>query len=186
MAWEIAVVSKFLDLLKVLFTRKKPSDAIKDSIKIRILARELVYSGLSIDCFFIVMVHNGGSRLRPHTFKFWSIIDGEYDEVTMPKFKYSEYQNTNVDLEFNHLADSIYEKKEVAIRVDEMPQGKLRTCYEYEGFEFLRYYYLKQDKNAMWFIMVGTAAEDEPMDSVHQRRKIFLAVNNVKNIIRGY
>jgi len=67
-----------------------------------------------------------------------------------------------------------------------MPQGNLRTSYEYEGLEYIRYYFLKQDRNAMWFILVGTTAPDEPMDNVYQRRKIFLAVNNVKNIIRGY
>jgi hypothetical protein len=185
MGWDI-VGEKLVDLLKIVFVRKKPSDAIKDSIKIRIQANELVYSGLSIDCFFIVMVHNSGGKLKPHNFKFWSIIDGFFDEVTLPKFKYDNYQNTNMDLEFAQLAARIYEKKEVSIRTSELPVDNLRTSYEYEGLEYIRFYYLKQDRNAMWFIMVGTAAEDESLESVHQRRKIFLAVNNVKNIIRGY
>src|SRR5688572_8196536 len=185
MGWD-TVAERLMDLLKVLFSRKHPSDAIKDSIKIRIQGRELVYSGLSVDCFFIVMVHNGGGRMKPHTFKFWSIIDGSYDDVTMAKFKYESYQNTIMDLEFAQLAARIHEKKEVAISTRELPDGNLRTCFEYEGLEYLRLFYLKQDRNAMWFIMVGTTAEDEPMENVYQRRKVFLAVNNVKNIIRGY
>lgn len=185
MGWD-TVAESLLDFLRVVFSRKKPSDAIRDSIKIRILAEELVFSGLSIDCFFIVMAHNGAHKMKPHGFKYWSIIDGSYDELTMGKFRYVNYQNTIIDLEFAQLVDRVYEKKEVFIGVDEMPEGNLKNSYEYEGLEYIKFFYLKQDKRALWFIMVGTAAPAETLDTVLHKRQIFLAVNKVKNIIRGY
>src|SRR5690349_15845245 len=183
MPWDI-VAERLLDFIKVLFNRKKPSDAIKDSIKIRILAEELVYSGLSIDCFFIVMAHNGNSKMKPHGFKYWSIIDGSYDELTMGKFKYTSYQNTIMDLEFAQLVNKIYEMKEVSLVTKYMPEGNLKTSYDYEELEYLKFFYLKQDRRAMWFIMVGTTAENESLESNQQKRNIFIAVNNVKNMLR--
>lgn len=185
MGWDI-LATGLVELLKIMFTRKKPSDAIRDSINIRIKAEELVFSGLSIDCFFIVMAHNGARRMKPHGFKYWSIIDGSYDELTMPKFRYVNYQNTIMDLEFAQLVDRVYTKKEVFIKVEELPEGNLRTAFEYEGLEFIKIFYLKQDTRALWFIMVGTAAPGETLASTLHKQQIFLAVNKVKNIIRGY
>lgn len=185
MAWDIAL-EKLLDFLKLVFTRKKPSDAIRDSIRVRELAKELVYSGNSIDCFFIVMAHNGNRRMMPHGFKYWSIIDGSYDELTLPKFNYMNYQNMIMDLEYAQLVARIYEKKEVDIKSSSLPPGNLKLSYEYEDLQYVKYFYLKQDRRALWFVMVGTAAQNEALESVYARRRIFIAINKVKNIIRGY
>jgi hypothetical protein len=67
-----------------------------------------------------------------------------------------------------------------------MDRGSLRTSFEYEDLKYLRFLYLKQNKRAMWFIMVGTTAEGETLDAVEHEGKIFIAFNSIKNIIRGY
>lgn len=187
MAVDIVAIGKWVwDIVKVWLSKKKPSDAMIDAINIRLLADELITSGISVDCFFIVMVHNHGGKLRPDNFMFWSIIDGSFDEVLMPDFKYKNFQLINTDIDFLQLARRIYEQKGVAVTVDQLNKGQLKTSYEYLGLKYLRFFYLKQDKRAMWFIMVGTVSANETLDHVTQEGKIFIAVNAVKNIIRGY
>jgi len=57
MAWDIVGLAKAaIDILKIWLSRKKPSDAMIDAINIRLLAEDIVDSGLSIDCFFIVIL----------------------------------------------------------------------------------------------------------------------------------
>lgn len=185
MGWD-TVAGKVIDFLKVIFTRKQTSDAIRDAKKIRDQALELIRSNLNIDCFFIIMVHNGGGRFRPHGFKYWSIIDGECDTKVMPRYDNESYQLINADNEFLQFALNLYEQRVVSVRVDEMPKGNLRTSYEYEGLEFIKFYFLKQDKFGLWFIMVGTTAPDESLDDPEQAGKIFFAINNIKNLIRKY
>lgn len=182
----LTVLNKLMDLLKLIFKRKQPSDAIIDSINIRVLAEELIKKGLGVDCFFLVMVHNHGGKVRPDNFMFWSVIDGAYDKNLMNGFEFKNYQLVNTELDFLQLAKRIYEKKEIEIRVNEMEPGSLRTSFEYEKLKYLRCFYLKQDKRGLWFIMVGTTAQDELLAQIEQKGKIFIAVNNVKNIIRGY
>lgn len=188
MAWDM-VATGFLDLLKIVFSRKKKkqtSDAMIDAINVRLLAKDLIESGTGVDCFFIVMVHDSGGKVRPDSFIFWSIIDGDYNEVLMPRFSLKRYRLINMETEFLLMAKRIYEKKGVAVRVDQMEKSSLRTSFEYERLKYLRFFYLKQDTRGMWFIMVGTTAENESLDSIDSEGKIFIAVNSVKNIIREY
>jgi hypothetical protein len=185
MGWDI-VADKFLDFIKIIFSRKNPSEAMVDAINVRLLGEELVESHLSVDCFFIVMVHNHGGRIRPDNFIFWSVIDGFYNDIMMKKFFYKNYQMVHAETELLQLARQVYEKKEFSVRVSEMVKSSLRTSFEYQGLKYIRFYYLKQNKRAMWFIMVGTTAEKESLDSIEHEGKIFIAVNGVKNIIRGY
>jgi len=187
MSLDIVALGKgLIDILKIWLARKKPSDAMIDAINIRLLAEDMVESGLSVDCFFIVMIHNHGGRVKPHNFIFWSIIDGYYNELTMPKFKYKNHRLINMEIDFLQLSTRIHEQKGVAVTVDKMDKGSLRTSFEYENLKYLRFLYLKQNKNAMWFLMVGTTAEEESLDSVEHEGKIFIAFNSIKNIIRGY
>jgi hypothetical protein len=189
MAWDLVGLAKgAIDLLKIWLSRKKPSDAMIDAINIRLLAEDIVDSerGLSVDCFFIVMIHNHGGPVRPHNFIFWSIIDGYYNELTMPNFKYKNHRLLNMEIDFLQLATRIHEQQGVAVTVDKMDKGKLRTLFDYEGLKYLRFLYLKQNKRAMWFIMVGTTEEKETLDDVEHEGKIFIAFNSIKNIIRGY
>jgi hypothetical protein len=189
MAWDLVGLAKgAIDLLKIWLSRKKPSDAMIDAINIRLLAEGVVDSknSLSVDCFFIVMIHNHGGPVRPHNFMFWSIIDGYYNELTMPKFKYKNHRLINMEIDFLQLATRIYEKKGVAVEVDKMEKGSLRTSLEYESLKYIRFLYLKQNKRAMWFIMVGTTAPNETLASIDAEGEIFIAFNSIKNIIRGY
>ncbi len=186
MAWDIVALGKgLIDLLKLWLARKKPSDAMIDAINIRLLAEDLVDGkGLSVDCFFIVMIHNHGGPVRPHNFMFWSIIDGYYNELTMPNFRYKNHRLINMEIDFLQLASRIHDQKGIAVTVDNMDKGSLRTSLEYENLKYCRFLYLKQNKRAMWFIMVGTTAEKETLDDVEHEGKIFIAFNSIKNIIK--
>ncbi len=188
MGWDIGGIAKgILDLLKLFFARrKKPSDAFIDGINIRLISKDLVKGGHSIDCFFIILVHNHGGRLRPDNFMFWSIIDGWYNEDLMKKFELENYQLVNPDTEFLLLAKRICEKKGVGLVVDEMEESALNTSFQYERFKYIRFFYLKEDKRGVWFIMAATLAEKEYLDSIDAEGEIFIAINSVKNIIRGY
>lgn len=188
MAWDIVSLAKgVIELFKIWLSRKKPSDAMIDAINIRLLAEDIVDdTRLKTDCFFIVMIHNHGGNVKPHNFMFWSIIDGYYNEETMPKFKYKNHRLINMEIDFIQLATRIHDQKGVAVTVENMDKGRLRTSLEYEDLKYLRFFYLKQNKRAMWFIMVGTTAEKETLDDVEHEGKIFIAFNSIKNIIRGY
>jgi hypothetical protein len=189
MASEIAgAVKSFFDFLKIAFSsnRKMPSDAIIDRINIRLIGKELVKKKYSVDCFFLVLVHNGGGKLRPDNFIYWSIIDGWYNEELMKGFDHEKYILVNTETEFLLLARRIYENKGVGVRVDQMEKSKLKTSFQYERLKYIRFFYLKQDKRAQWFIMVGTTAENETLDSLGAEAEIFSAVNSVKNIIKDY
>lgn len=182
----VAAIKGVIEIIKVWLARKKPSDAMIDAINIRLLAEDVVDSGLSIDCFFIVMIHNHGGAVKPHNFMFWSVIDGYYNELTLRKFRYKNHRLINMEIDFLQLSTRIYSQKGVAIKVSNMEKGSLRTSFEYEDLKYLRFLYLKQNKRAMWFIMVGTTAEAETLDNVEHEGKIFIAFNSIKNIIRGY
>lgn len=185
----VGAVKSFLDLIKVWLIGKKKkqtSDSIIDQINIRLLSKALVKRPISVDCFFIVMIHNGGGPVRPDGFVFWSIIDGAHNEIMMPMFDQKNYLLVNMEMEFLLLAKRIYEQKGVGIRVDQMEKSSLRTSFEYERLKYIRFLYLKQDKRGMWFLMVGTTASDESLGSVQAEGEIFIAFNSVKNIIRDY
>lgn len=188
MAWDIGGITKgLLDLLKILFARrKKPSDALIDGVNIRLISKGLVKGRHAVDCFFIVLVHNHGGKLRPDNFMFWSIIDGWYNEDLMKGFELENYQLVNPDTEFLLLARRIYEKKGVGVVVDQMEKSNLKTSFQYERLKYIRFFYLKQDKRGIWFIMAGTMAENEYLDSIDAEGEIFIAINSIKNIIRDY
>jgi hypothetical protein len=188
MTGEIAgAVKSFFDFLKIVFSkRKNPSDAIIDRINIRLIGRDLIKGKNAIDCFFLIMVHNGGGKIRPDNFIYWSIIDGEYNDVLMKGFDHEKYILVNTESEFLLLARRVFENKGVGLVVDQMEKSKLKTAFQYERLKYIRFFYIKQDKRAQWFVMVGTTAEKETLDSIDAEAEIFSAVNSVKNIIKDY
>lgn len=184
MGWD-TVGEKFLDLIKILFTRKKASDVFKDSVKINEVSKGCVLSGLSVDCFFLVMAHNGSGILKPHGFKFCSIMDGTWNDVLIRRFKIEDYRNIEIDYDYAMLLINIRHYKEYSSKTEEM-NGNLRTRFEYEGITFAKFFFLKEDRNAMWFIVAGTTAHDECFKTQAKRQLLSVAVNKVKNIIRKY
>ena len=183
----VGAVKSFFDFLKIaLSKRKNPSDAIIDRINIRLIGRDLVKSRHAVDCFFLVMVHNGGGKLRPDNFIYWSIIDGWYNEDLMQGFDHEKYLLVYTESEFLILARRIYENKGVGVVVDQMEKSKLKTSFQYERLKYIRFFFIKQDKRAQWFLMVGTTAPNETLDSIDAEAEIFSSVNSVKNIIKDY
>lgn len=186
MEWIEGATRFLIRILTLLWDKRKPSDAIKDAIKIRIIAEDLISSDLSIDYFFLVMVHNGGRRIIPHGFKYWSIVDGSYNKFLMKNFEFSNYQNTNIDFEFAQFVAQVYEKKTMDVQTDHIPAGVLKTNYDFENVKFTRVFYLKQDRRALWYLAVGTTADNEKFSTNRHRHEIGVAVNQVKNIINKY
>lgn len=187
MEWIEAVGRFFVAVVKGLLPARRPSYAIKDKIKIRIIAEELVSTDLSIDFFLLVMVHNGKGRLLPHGFIKRSIVGGAVNHEMMPRFAFASYQDILLDFEFTQLIDRVYTEKEVEMYVGELHKGgNLRTDYEYERVKYSKFFFLSQDKMAMYFIVLGTTADNENLISNRHKHLIGIAVNEVKNIINKY
>jgi hypothetical protein len=181
-----AIAVRVLDLFKVLLFKRKPSDVFKDSVQINQIAGEMVSSDLSIDCFFLIMAHNGGFKLLPHGFKYWSIIDGRVQEWIMKNFKLSNYRNIVASLEYLHLFASIVEQKKYDVNIKNLRDGDMKTHMNFEKVKHYRFFLLKKSKNAIWVAAVGTNADNEKLDSVQHNHVLGIAVNKVQNIIKRY
>lgn len=186
MSIEWKVAEKVLDLFKILFTRRKASDVLKDAVAIRKVAGDIVSTDLSIDCFLLVMVHNGTGKLIPHGFKYWTILDGDYNDFLMSRFKMENYRNVIMDLDYANLFLKVKENKVYDTRPENMPAGLMRTNYTFEKLRFARWYFIKETRNAMWFILAGTTAPNESFDSELQQHRLNVDVNAIKNIIKKY
>lgn len=186
MSIEWKVADKLLDLFKILFSKRKASDVLREAKIIRQIAENIVASDLSIDCFLLGMVHNGTGKLIPHGFKYWSLIDGDHNDFLMPRFRINAYQNVIMDLDYLNLFSNIQRYKEYDTRPEEMHAGAMRTNFEFEKVRFARWYFLKQNRNKMWFIVVGTVAQNETLSSTAHIHRLNVDINRVKNIIKKY
>lgn len=171
------------------FRRRKvkqtTSEVIRGSTSIRIISERMVNSGL-VDCFFIIMVHNGGKKILPHGFKYWSIVGGEFNEILMKRFNILDYRNVIIDKDFEGLVDQVERKKMVECDVSTMDPSELYRRFRYEGLKYVKYFFLKDREYGMWFIMAGTVQPDELMDSIDHEYQLSLSVNKIQNIIKDY
>lgn len=174
------------DVLKVLFNSVKAADRLYESREIREIAKAIVEKGLSIDCFLLIQVHNGSGRLLPHSFQYWSVIEGYHNSLTMPRFHIENYRKIMMDPDYLNLFLKIYEAKEHWVDYSHIPPGVMQTHWEFENVRFAKFFFLKQNSSAMWFIVACTADHNETISRPHQRQELHMAVNKVKQIIRKY
>lgn len=185
--WESAI-EKVLDILKPLFRKKKATEVFADAGDIWQACRELVREdyNLNIDFCFLMMAHNGDRKLNPHGFKYKTIIGGDYKEGWMKNFKFDNYVKIWVDFEYCELLTRIGKYKEVNVLGGNLREGKLKTNYEFEKIRFCKYIFLKENKEAMWYIAIGTTMEGELFEETRQKQEIDWMINETRNIIKKY
>lgn len=175
-----------LDLIPLfLRKKKKTSDVLKDSVLIRIISESVIETGV-VDCFFLMMAHNGGKKLIPHGFKYRSVVGGDYTEWLMPNFEMNDYRNVPLDREYEQLLITIYEKKMHDVLVERMDSTPLSISYRFERLKYVRFYFVEDNEHGMWYIMAGTTQIGEEMDDITHRHILQVAVNKIKNIIKRY
>lgn len=184
--WIVIGVKILWDYVKVLLNKVKASDRLYESREIREIAKTIVNKGLSIDCFLLMQVHNGSGRLLPHSFKYWSVIEGYHNDLTMPRFRIENYRKIVIDPDYLNLFLKIYEKKEYFVDYSHIPPGTMQTHWEFENVRFARFFFVKQTSSSMWFIVACTSDYNQTMNTTKHRFELIQAVNRIKNIIRKY
>lgn len=169
--------------------RKQPSNIFHDSNHIDRITHEIIESGLAVDCFFLVLAHNGGKKLSPVTLKYRSIMGGAYNEVQMKNFDISNYKNLPVDFDYNEHLSSIYEDRRRQHGIDigvEFASEKLRDIYLFENLKYCRYHFLHYSDEGMWFALIGTTQDGENFNDTRHKQQIYFSVTKIKNIIKKY
>lgn len=165
----------------------KAVDALKGSTEIRHIAGEIIRDPrLAIDCFFMQMAHNGGRPIMPHNFKYRSIVGGTYDWRALPNFNVDSYKYLELDYEYELILINIIENKEWFFQPNELSTSSLNVKLRHEGLKFVRYYFLKQTRRAVWYLMLGTTKEGELLNDDLHKFMINMAANKIKRIIKKY
>lgn len=177
------------DAIGGVFKRNKISveQALRDSITMKHIARDICKNGNNfIDCFFIMMIHNGGSKVLPHGFIYRSIIGGYHEDWSMPHFVAENYKYLELDYEYELLMGQLFKNKEVALDSEAMEESKLKTKLKFEKLKFVRYHFLKSNKRGLWYAMTGTTQPGQRLDTVEDMHETNIALNKIKNIIKKY
>lgn len=194
MAWYdgIGIIEKTLDLFILIFnkTKRKPSNVFNDSNTVESIADAIVNnSGLSVDCFFLVLAHNGGKKLNPLNLKYRTIMGGRHREWLMRNFDIRNYKNLLLDYDYNELLSNIYEDRRKNNGVDvsiEDTKDSMKQNLSFENIKFAKFFFLNYSNDGMWYLMVGTTQAKERLDDIQHKQKLLFAVNKIKNIIKRY
>lgn len=185
--WHVAIVNRLFDFLRREKKGIKAEKFAKDFGKVTDIAKELVDNGyLSIDCFFLMISHNGIKKINPHVFKFRTIGPGYYREWLMPNLQPTDYRNVEMDQEYHDLLSRINVEKEWHIEVDKMLEGRLKTEMDHLGLRFVSFHYIEFNDDLKYYVMVGTTQYGEFFSSAHHNYQIGRAVNKVKYIVQKY
>lgn len=186
------LIGKGADILLFFLKRKKKiqiSNVFSESNNIDAICEDMIDSGLCVDCFLIMLAHNGGTKLNPASKKYYSAIGGDYNSLQMRNFDFKNYKNYPVTFEYNELLSSIYEDRRknngIAIETATAPEN-LKTKYTFENLRFVKYYFLHYSDAGMFYLKVGTTQSGEKMDDVNHRQRIFFAVNQIQQILKKY
>lgn len=182
----IKIGEKLIEFLPTLFKRK-PIEFL-DAPKIDEIAIELVKSWLSVDCFFVVIAHNGKKK-KDNKYKYISIVAGYHEEWILKKLVVTNYSYFEVDDEYRKLFDDI--KRNVIFDVDAEEgavDSKLYTNIRYEGLKHLRFFFLKEneDTGKFWYAVAGTNQANETFSSDDHKQKFFIAINKIKGILKNH
>lgn len=183
MGWEITAIEKLFDLMKYLFGRRRFLDAIKGGIVIHGICEEIVKSHLSIDCFLLVMAYNGEGKFG---FKKWSILNGSHNVELMPNFHYGNYVDVIMDFDHLQLMQRIIEKKRFGMARTEIEGESLGRSYDFERIKYTRFFLIKETKTRMYYVVAGTTAYNESLETVEHFERMRVAVNKIKNIVDKY
>lgn len=170
--------------IKVLFTKKKFSKSLGDNILIREICKEIVINGkMSVDCMLLVMAENGKGK---HLYKKWSIIEGYHNDFTMPHFDYGNYRDVIMDFDHMQLMQRICEQKIFGFASNEIKGESLKTAYAFELVLYTQFFLIKESKHYMYYLVAGTTANNEKLNTQHQTNQFRFAINKITNIVSKY
>lgn len=176
-----------MEALGGVFKKKKAQDAVIESILIRNISKGIVQNGaLAVDCFLVMMVHNGGKKLMPHSFKYRSIVNGYHNSMQLSRFAPEEYRFLELDAEYELLIYNLCKKKEIDIVVSTLGDSKLSVKLKFEGLQFARFFYLYDNADSIWYAIAGTTSYNEYFDTITHKHEFTIALNKIKNMIKKY
>lgn len=190
MSWG-GFAEKMADLLLMIKGRKNkypPFNVFNDGKNVTTISEGIIDSGLSVDCFLLMLAHNGGKKLNPVNLKYRTVMGGDYNEVQMRNFDKDNYKNLPIDYEWNEIMSAIYDDRRknlgVVVKVSEA-SGRVKEMLLYENLKYVKFYFVHYSEDGMWYLMIGTTQDDD-MDDVEHKGKIYFAVNQIKDIIKNY
>lgn len=167
----------------------KTSTLFSDSIHIKEIIDEVIYSGMDVDCFLIFLAHNGGKKMHPLSAMYYSLFTGEVNEVQMKNFERSNYVNIPMDYDYKLLLDKLVKVEgtsSIGIEVSAAPVD-LKIRLQYENLKYVRFYPLHfTADNEFYHIMVGTTQPEVNLDDVYHRQRIIFEINKIQNIIKNW
>lgn len=170
--------------IKVLFAGKKFSKSLGDNILIRDICKQVVISGeMSVDCMLLVMAENGKGK---HLYKKWSIIEGYHNDFTMPNFDLRNYRDIIMDFDHMQLMQRICEQQTFGMAAAEIKGESLRTAYDFESIRYTRFFLIKESKHYMYYLVAGTTAYNEKLNTQYQATRMRFAINKIINIVSKY
>lgn len=183
--WHVAIVNRIFDFIRRDKKGIKVEKFAKDFGKVNDIGKDLVNNGqLSIDCFFLLINHNGIKKTNPHIFKYRTIAAGYYTEWLMKNFKPNDYRNVEMDQEYNDLLSKLAIEKEWHIEVERLLEGKLKTELDHMGIRFVSFHYIEFNDDLKYYVMAGTTQYGEFFSSAHHNYQLGRAVNKVKYIVQ--
>lgn len=184
---KIDVGDSIRELLKFFKRRASASRYLRDAGKINAIADDLIRTDLNLDFCFLAMAHNNGARQRQGPrYKYRSIIGGAYRWEWLSNFKYSNYQFVPIDIDMDALLQNIREKKQYDVEQSKIGSARLRATYAFEKVHFTRFFFLKENRDEMFYLVVGTTLEGERFESHQHHQALMVAVDKIRKIIGDY
>lgn len=186
MSWQVTTVNRLFDLIgengKVRHFRVQT-----DGVKIQDVAKKIVKGPTGVDCFFLVVCHNGKRGIAPKEFNYMSWAMGYYEDWIMPRFDMMDYQNIELTYEHQDLLRKVKHDGVLHIDTDKLLDDRLKMQLKHMGLQKASFYHLYENKFSKWFVMAGSAVEnDDHFLKLPVQQQLYLAVNSVKNVISKY
>ena len=105
----------------------------------------------------------------------------------MPRFELTDYQNIEMDFEYQDLLRKIKHDGEWHVEAMKLMEGsKLKTELMHMNLKTVSFFNVEQSKHVNWFSMAGSAVEQEYFSTPSEQHELFLAVSKIKDIVSKY
>lgn len=183
----LELLKKIFEWLGNPFKRKiKVSELMTDSIDVQEISRDVIFTeGLTVDFCYLMLAYNGKKVDKIHRYKFRKIISGDHN-WSVKNFRIRDYRRLPVDAQYSYLLEKVKLEGAVSMDVSSMNDGSLKAIYLNQHLVYIRYYYIEDTNEGLWYLVAGThAGGQKDFDSVPHVQKIFFSLAQLKKIINN-
>lgn len=190
MGWIKDVAGEFFEKLfdRIAFKRRKLYEFMLNSVDVHEIANDVMYGiGLNVDFCYLMLAYNGKKVDKVHRYKFRDIISGDHDKLQIKTMKVREYRRLPVDTQYSYILERMALDGMVGMDVNEMKDSTLKAIYIDQKLTYMRYYYVDETKDGLWYLAVGTTTgKASDFDTMPHVRKIFFALAQLKKMISNH